>query len=135
MEIKKSNCLNCGASMDYNKIQNGVYQCPYCREYYHIDQYGTVEEYKVKLKYGGKIVTFYIGSMEIEPVYDAYRTIDGRLHTTMISSMPNITLTLHSINIEEEHEVIKTQQTQNVRKNKSKPRCKKNIIQKSIATW
>ena len=126
--MKLSKCLNCGASINYSKINNGVYQCPYCREYYHIDQYGIVEEYKVKLKYGGKIVTFYIGSMEFEPVLDTYRTIDGRMCTTMISDMSNITLTLHSMNIEDEDEIVKTQQAKNVRKNKSKPRCKKNII-------
>lgn len=128
MEVKKSNCLNCGASINYNKIKNGVYQCPYCREYYHIDQYGLVEEYKVKLRYGGKVITFYIGNMEIEPVYDTYRTIDGRMQTTMIIGMPNITLTLHSMNIEDENEIIKAQQTKNVRKNKPKPRRKKKFI-------
>ena len=100
--LKINKCLNCGASINYDKIKNGIYQCSYCREYYHIDQYGVVEEYKVKLKYGGKIVTFYIGSMEVESVYDEYRTIDGRLHTTMISRIPNITLTLHSLDIQED---------------------------------
>lgn len=100
--MRLSKCLNCGASINYNKVKNGAYRCPYCREYYHIDQYGIVEEYKVKLKYGGKIVTFYIGNMEIEPVLDTYRTIDGKMCTTVISGMPNITLTLHSMDIEEE---------------------------------
>jgi len=86
MKAKQDKCLNCGASINYNKIENGVYQCPYCREYYHIDQYGYIEEYKVKLKYMGHTVYCYVGSVCCEPMYvDAYRTIDGRLETSVAS--------------------------------------------------
>lgn len=101
-QIKQDKCLNCGASIDYNKIKNGVYRCPYCREYYHIDQYGYIEEYKVKLKYMGRTVYCYLESVEVEPVYvDAYRTIDGRLSTT-IASEPVIKFELVSYKIENE---------------------------------
>jgi len=79
MILKQDKCLNCGASINYDKIENGVYRCPFCREYYHIDQYGMIEEYKVKLKYMGKILYCYLGSVQCDYIYDSYRDIKGQL--------------------------------------------------------
>ena len=105
MQVKRDKCLNCGASIDYNKIENGVYRCPYCREYYHIDQYGYIEEYKVKLKYMGRTVYCYLGSVEFEPIcVDSYRTLDGMLSTTIASSEPVIKFELISYKIEDSKE-------------------------------
>ena len=102
MKAKQDKCLNCGASINYKKVEKGVYQCPYCREYYHIDEYGLIEEYKVKLKYMGRIIHCYLGSMKCEysPQIDTYRTATGEVFIDRCEE-PQITFELISYKIEE----------------------------------
>lgn len=102
MKAKQDKCLNCGASINYKKVEKGVYQCPYCREYYHIDEYGLIEEYKVKLKYMGKIIHCYLGSVQYEPTILDTTYIDWSGKRTIVESEPNITFELISYKIEDE---------------------------------
>lgn len=113
MKAKQDKCLNCGASINYNKVENGVYQCPYCREYYHIDEYGMIDEYKVKLKYMGKIIHCYLGSMKCEysPQIDTYRTMTGELSINRYVE-PQITFELTSYKIEDIDESKKVQSSE-----------------------
>lgn len=105
MKAKQDKCLNCGASIDYSKIEKGVYKCPYCREYYHIDEYGLIEEYKVKLKYMGRTIYCYLGSVSCNyDMVDSYRTLDGRMSTTIRSTEPTYTFELVSYKIEDNKE-------------------------------
>ena len=100
MPIKQDKCLNCGASIDYSKVYNGVYKCPFCRENYHIDDYGMVEEYKVKIKWMGKTIYCYLGSTTFEDVcVDTCRNISGEL--AYIRREPTIKFELISYKIEE----------------------------------
>lgn len=100
MPIKQDKCLNCGASIDYSKVYNGVYKCPFCRENYHIDDYGMVEEYKVKIKWMGKTIYCYLGSTSVEyPIYNDYRSLDGTM--AYIKREPELKFELISYKIEE----------------------------------
>lgn len=103
MKAKQDKCLNCGAGIDYNKVENGVYRCPYCREYYHIDQYGMIEEYKVKLKYTGKDVYCYLGSVQCDYSCDSYRDSIGQLVMNRTLE-PTFTIELISYKIEDSKE-------------------------------
>lgn len=80
MELR-TNCKNCGASLHYDKTNYGkTAQCEYCRQEYHIDLLGRVEEYKIKIEIMGQIKEFYIGEFTIEPIMqDSYRGLDGKL--------------------------------------------------------
>ena len=100
---ERTNCMNCGSPLHYDETNYGsTAKCAYCDTEYHIDKLGRVEEYKVKLKMFGKIISFYLGSMTYEPVLlDTYRTLDGDMHSISSWSHPNITLELHSYAIEE----------------------------------
>jgi DNA-directed RNA polymerase subunit M/transcription elongation factor TFIIS len=100
---EKTNCLNCGATLHYDETQYGsTAKCKFCGTEYHIDKLGRVEEYKVKLKMQNHIISFYIGSMIYEPApMETYRTIDGDMHCAPVCSCPNITLELHSYDIED----------------------------------
>ena len=83
MELR-TNCKNCGAPLTYHKTDYGkTTKCKYCRQEYHIDLLGRVEEYKVKLEFMGEIKDFYIAEWEIQKIYgDAYRNIEGNLITS-----------------------------------------------------
>lgn len=100
MKVNQDKCLSCGASIDYNKIKNRVYQCPYCRQYYHIDEYGMVEEYKVKLRYMGKDVYCYLSSVVFEPMFgEMYRDFTGK--ACYIHQEPQLTFEFVSYDIKE----------------------------------
>lgn len=103
MKAKQDKCLNCGASINYKKVEKGVYQCPYCREYYHIDEYGLIEEYKVKLKHRGHIIHCYLECEEYMPSIDTECYIDssGKFSTYRIGQ-PEIIFTLRSYKVEDE---------------------------------
>ena len=81
MELR-TNCKNCGAPLHYDKTNYGkTAKCEYCRQEYHIDLLGRIEEYKVKLEFMGSIKEFYIGNFELHPIMtDAYRGLDGKLY-------------------------------------------------------
>lgn len=69
MELR-TNCKNCGASLHYDETNYGKkVRCKYCRQEYHIDLLGRIEEYKVKLEFMGHIIDFYINSIEVQPEY------------------------------------------------------------------
>jgi hypothetical protein len=95
--------MNCGAPLHYDETSYGsTAKCPYCDTEYHIDKLGRVEEYKVKLKMFGKIMSFYIGTITCEPIpIDSYRTIDGEMHCVPRWHCPDITLELHSYAMED----------------------------------
>lgn len=97
-----TNCHNCGAPLKYDEKNYGsTAKCKYCNTEYHIDNLGRIEEYKVKLMFYGKIVTFYVGSVMVEsPCIETTSIIDD-VRTYIRPSMPDITLELHSINIED----------------------------------
>jgi hypothetical protein len=102
---EKINCLNCGAPLHYDETSYGsTAKCKFCYTEYHIDKLGMVEEYKVKLKMHGKIISFYIGCEEFEPqmIDTTYIGSDGR--TYISAGPPHITLTLHSYDMEDTEE-------------------------------
>lgn len=101
--IENTNCLNCGAPLHYDETNYGsCAKCKYCDTEYHIDKLGRVEEYKVKLKMYNKIISFYLGSMTYEPVMtDITMLCDGRLKRTVGLGCPNITIELHSYDMED----------------------------------
>ena len=96
MELR-TNCKNCGAPLHYDKNDYGKTAiCEYCNTEYHIDLYGRVEEYKVKLEIMGKIKEFYIGEWAMHPLCtDGYRGLDG----TYIAPKPIYKMTLNLIEI------------------------------------
>ena len=100
---ERTNCMNCGSPLHYDETNYGsTAKCAYCDTEYHIDKLGRVEEYKVKLKMQGHIISFYIGTMTYEPPpMETYRTYSGEMHFVPVCSCPNITLELHSYAIEE----------------------------------
>lgn len=102
MNKEQTNCLNCNAPLHYNETNYGsTAKCKYCDTEYHIDKLGRVEEYKVKIKMYNKIISFYVGCMHYEPVMlDTTTLLDGR-RTYITSDVPNITLELHSYDIED----------------------------------
>ena len=99
---KVTNCHNCGAPLKYDEKSYGsVAKCKYCNTEYHIDNLGRVEEYKVKIMMYGKIVTFYVYTMQADyPCIETTTLIDD-CRTYIYPSMPDITLELRSINIED----------------------------------
>lgn len=101
---EQTNCLNCGAPLQYDETSYGsIAKCKYCNTEYHIDKLGRVEEYKVKLKMQNKIISFYLGSMTYEPNYieESYMTTSGYMQHTIMDRLLNITLELHSYDIED----------------------------------
>lgn len=80
MELR-TNCKNCGASLHYDETNYGKkVQCKYCRQEYHVDSLGKIEEYRVKLEFMGKIIDFYIGSCTITPLFDEFCYLgDGKI--------------------------------------------------------
>lgn len=100
---ERTNCMNCGAPLHYGETSYGsTAKCAYCDTEYHIDKLGRVEEYKVKLKMFGKIISFYLGSMTYETIdMEPYISLDGDIHRVSISRCPNITVKLHSYEIED----------------------------------
>lgn len=102
MSEEKTNCLNCGAPLHYDETSYGsTAKCKYCDTEYHIDKLGRVEEYKVKLKMYNKIISFYIGSMKIEPNITETTTLWDIKRKYIVNSVPNITIELHSYDIED----------------------------------
>ena len=104
MNKEKTNCMNCGATLHYDETNYGsVAKCKYCDTEYHIDKLGRVEEYKVKLKMHNKIISFYIGMVQYEPtvIDTSYITMDGQYSRRIVNSTPNITLELHSYDMED----------------------------------
>lgn len=88
-----TNCCNCGAVMKYSEqCYGGMYKCPYCGTEHHIDVLGRIEEYKVKLMWQGKLIEAWLRTMEMEPQYVDYCTLDGRMSYVKYCS-PIITLT------------------------------------------
>ena len=80
MELR-TNCKNCGASLHYDETNYGKTAiCKYCRQEYHVDELGRIEEYKVKIDFMGKVRTFYIESFSVDYedshtfYYDVYKT-------------------------------------------------------------
>ena len=104
--IERVNCLNCGAPLHYDETNYGsTAKCQYCRSEYHIDKLGRVEEFKVKIKMGEKIISFYINTMQYEPVFDrdlTFRDCEGRLSIRPVE--PIITLTLTSYEMKDVNE-------------------------------
>lgn len=94
--MKYDKCINCGASIDYSKVENGIYRCEYCREYYHIDQYQNIEEYNIKLKIGNKIRTFYITERRFDLRPSLFIRMENGKFIEGRASEPHITLTLES---------------------------------------
>lgn len=86
--LNRTNCLNCGALLHYDKTVYGrTCTCEYCKTEYHIDEIGEVEEYTVKLKINGKIHKFYISDLEIHNLYnDSCRDLSGRLYQSKIGT-------------------------------------------------
>lgn len=74
-----TNCVNCGAVMEYSKQYYGsMYKCPYCGTEHHIDLLGRIEEYKVKFMWMGRIIEAYLTSFTYEPeVLTQYVNCDG----------------------------------------------------------
>lgn len=104
MNKEMTNCLNCGAPLHYDENNYGsCARCKYCDTEYNIDKLGRVEEYKVKLKMQGKIISFYLGSMVYEPVMIDTTTMscDGRFERMVSLGCPNITIELHSYDMED----------------------------------
>lgn len=94
MELR-TNCKNCGASLHYDETKYGKkVRCQYCRQEYHIDWLGRVEEYKVKLEVLGEIKEFYIGEMEIHRLWnsDSGRDAMGRIMATSIGTKTTLKL-------------------------------------------
>lgn len=88
-----TNCCNCGAVMQYStQHYGGMYKCPYCGTEHHIDLLGRIEEYKVKLMWQGRLIEAWLESVEMHPIYDSYRSVDGTI--TRIMHSPILTLTL-----------------------------------------
>ena len=101
---EKTNCLNCGSPLHYDETSYGsIAKCQYCGTEYHIDKLGRVEEYKVKIKMQGKIISFYISTMkyELDNNFDCYRNFSGELCVIKRKIDPTITLELVSYDIEE----------------------------------
>lgn len=98
-----TNCLNCGAPLHYNETNYGsTAKCSYCGTEYHIDKLGRVEEYKVKLKMHNKIISFYLVDMAYEPVIlETTYLCDNEVYSIPDIGCPNITLTLHSYDMED----------------------------------
>lgn len=88
-----TNCCNCGAVMEYStQHYGGMYKCPYCGTEHHIDLLGRIEEYKVMLMWQGHLIEAWLESVEMHPIYDSYRSVDGTI--TRIMHSPILTLTL-----------------------------------------
>ena len=101
---EKTNCLNCGSPLHYDETNYGsIAKCQYCGTEYHIDKLGRVEEYKVKIKMQGKIISFYVNTMtyEMNNDFNCYRDFLGRQCVARIPTQPTITLELTSYDIEE----------------------------------
>ena len=92
MNMKQDKCMNCGNSINYNEIENGVYVCPFCRTKYHIDKLGYIEEYKVKLMFMGHLLECYLSSYGVEsmPIETTYIGCDS--HRTYITGPQSVTL-------------------------------------------
>ena len=100
MLLKQDKCSSCGASIDYSKVQQGVYRCPYCRHYYNINEKGIIDEYKVKLSWMGKDVYCYLSAITCENgCPDTYRDVNGKL--SYIRNEPTLKFELISYKIEE----------------------------------
>ena len=81
MELR-TNCKNCGAPLHYDKTNYGkTAKCEFCRQEYHIDLLGRLEEYKIKLEIMGQIREYYIGEMKHEQINIGAigRDFNGRL--------------------------------------------------------
>ena len=84
--LTKTNCINCGAPLHSDK-------CEYCGTEYHIDNYGQINEYKVKLNILGEEKKFYIGKVEKNSIYgDCKRNINGTLTENKICDKLRIEL-------------------------------------------
>lgn len=95
-----TNCCNCGAVMQYSTQHYGsMYKCPYCGTEHHIDLLGRIEEYKVKLMWQGRLIEAWLESVEMQPMYDSYMTVDSMI--TRIKHSPMLTLTLSGRVVEE----------------------------------
>ena len=76
-----SNCINCGAVMEYSKQDYGnMYKCPYCGTEHHIDLLGRIEEYKVKFMFMGHIFEAYLISFAHNPSVIEYDLIGSGRH-------------------------------------------------------
>ena len=97
-----TNCCNCGAVMQYStQHYGGMYKCPYCGTEHHIDLLGRIEEYKVKLMWQGHLIEAWLETIEFEPQYDEYITIDGMYKRYMAGGSPRLTLTLTGYVVDE----------------------------------
>lgn len=91
MKMKQDKCMNCGATIDFSKVTNGTYDCPFCRNHYHIDKLGYIEEYKVQLMFQGHLIECYLSSYGVEsPMIETTRLVDSTC--SRISMPPTITL-------------------------------------------
>lgn len=93
--LLRTNCKNCGAPLHYDETNYGkVAKCEYCRQEYHIDNLGRIEEYKVKLEIMGEVKEFYISDFQIHKLYtgDIGRDIGGKLKMSRPISKTEIKL-------------------------------------------
>lgn len=91
MKLKQDKCLNCGASINFDEVHNGLYICPYCRNHYHIDKLGYIEEYKVQLMFQGHLLECYLSSFGVEsPMVETTRLEDSTM--SFITMPPMVTL-------------------------------------------
>ena len=94
MELR-TNCKNCGASLHYDETNYGKkVKCQYCRQEYHIDTLGRIEEYKVKLEIYGKVIDFYINSIEIKPDFYEVTSLADNDRTFIQSNHSDINIEL-----------------------------------------
>lgn len=81
-------CVNCGASINGNK-------CEYCGTVYESENI-TVNFEKNnlfgELTVGSETYKVYLGSVEINPICDAYRDANGTLHRETITRKRKFTL-------------------------------------------
>ena len=93
MELK-TNCINCGAVMEYSKQNYGsLYKCPYCNTEHHIDLLGRIEEYKVRFMWYGKIIEAYLSNYGCEYNCDTYCYIEDTGYKTYINPEPTLEFT------------------------------------------
>lgn len=85
-----TNCANCGAPLDFLSEENGIVKCQYCATQYHVNHdtiNPTIEEYYVEFDFMGERRKFYIGDVEVNPIYTSVkRDMFGRLQKEKVAS-------------------------------------------------
>lgn len=93
-----TNCKNCGAILNYEKVMNGIIKCEYCGtnySKYDIDPAtvkNTTDEI-IEIKILGKTRKYYIGDMEFCNLYnDCFRDEKGTLKRHPIKQLTKLKL-------------------------------------------